>query len=443
VSLRGNTIRRALLDHTLSPYLGFGRKAPRKWTHRLALERFWSLISALQWPDPLPAGADEIGVLNRLFFDRADRLVSATSFADRVAFQQRYLELVRDLAKRLWEWKEAGSPVALPGEVHAVDLADYAVQRGREAYEAALAGPEGASRLARQPGLLSLPLAQITFDHMVERALAQASDAEIDAFVDAFAVRDASSRRYLVEGDLVHHPRFGPGVVVRGDLWDRSTIEVVFADDKRVFTGDERRWKPVRERFVEAALDLLWSARAEVSEDRFWALVEPLGWGTRSTDSWELADALCARASLLERLGVLHCFMTMRDRLREALETWEKESLRKIAAEDDPVWQHRLVSHVVGLGRAEYEATLEQPERAVALADGLPWWDSFYYVVRGALVDSRREEVEALLREQAEASPAMARCLVEHPQHGIGVRLEEPGAPAVLFWDRELVATQG
>src|SRR6185437_3641568 len=102
-----------------------------------------------------------------------------------------------------------------PKGVHAHVLAAYAVQRGRQAYEAALADPEACARLAQRPGLISLSGSLFGFEEVLARALARAADAEIDAFVREVAVRDT---RDLTGGprdrSVLNHPRFGPGVVI-------------------------------------------------------------------------------------------------------------------------------------------------------------------------------------------------------------------------------------
>lgn len=392
----------------------------RPWA-RLPAGRLRALMARVDWPDILPSEEDQFEALFELSDDRTERIRGALPLSERVAFQQTYFDAVEGLIAAL---REAGP--ALPEGLRARDLAEYAVQRG-------VIDAAAAARLAGEPGLLTRAGCLVSFEDVLCRSLARAEQAEVEALLDPIAVRDSDDLpESSALGVVVHHPRFGLGVIVGADCSPR-TLSVRFVDERRELTGEACQFRSARVAFVAAALALCRGRIGDMPEDAFFELIEPLGWGTRSTDRVALATALSARTTLRERLAAEGCFWSLRRRLRRRIEAWESESGQQIAAGDDSFGD--LLSHVIGLGRAEVEANLAEPERALGRAERRDYQESFAYVLLGASERAERAEIEGLLHELAATDPEVTGRLREHPRFGLGLSAEHGGA---VFWDREV-----
>lgn len=392
----------------------------RPWA-RLPEDRFRVLMAQVDWPDRLPSKDDQFEALCDLSDDRAERIRGALSLAERVAFQQSYFDAVEGLIVGL-----RGAGPALPQGLRARDLAEYAVQRG-------VIDGAAAARLAGEPGLLTRAGSLVSFEDVLQRALAGAEQAEVEALLDPIAVRDSDDLpESSTLGLVVHHPRFGLGVIVGGDDSPRR-LSVRFVDETRELTGEACQFRSARETFAAAALTLCRGRVGEMPEGAFFALIEPLGWGTRSCDRVALAKALAGRTTLPERLAAEGCFWSLRRRLHQRIEAWEGDGGEQIPAGDDSFGD--LLSHVIGLGRAEFEATLAEPDRARDRAERRDYQESFAHVLLGASERGERREIEAILRELAATDPEVTGRLVEHPRFGLGLSAEHGGA---LFWDRQV-----
>ncbi len=103
-----------------------------------------------------------------------------------------------------------------------------------------------------------------------------------------------------------------------------------------------------------------------MTEEQCWALIEELGWGTRTTDYKAL------KRKIFNALGVNNCGAFrdfIEERIREVfgrLDTYDKK-----CSEDDTGGFELgdssfsdLCSHIVGLGKEEFDATMRDPELA-------------------------------------------------------------------------------
>lgn len=98
---------------------------------------------------------------------------------------------------------------------------------------------------------------------------------------------------------------------------------------------------------------------AAMSESEFWRLTEPYGWGTRTTDYKKIKKDLMRKLTPEQATELSDAFWKLRGPLANAL-----DPVVGIGGDsfDD------LVSHIIGLGRREYQAVMRNPELAVARA---------------------------------------------------------------------------
>lgn len=107
----------------------------------------------------------------------------------------------------------------------------------------------------------------------------------------------------------------------------------------------------------------------------FWSIIEPFGWGTKTTKYDDIKVALL-RQLTPEKAMMLRAQL---DKLMHALSQALRAKHIKLECGDDSYWD--LMAHVVGLGRAEYESCLMNPQLMKARCDGGGFTESFAYAL--------------------------------------------------------------
>ena len=133
-----------------------------------------------------------------------------------------------------------------------------------------------------------------------------------------------------------------------------------------------------------------------MNEKKFWKLVEEIDWADvekkvkrrrhRSVSQLEKkAKAMLEeRLSEKEQLSMNKIFWRLREKLGERINAWEKFTGRHLPLSDDSFADLR--SHIIGLGKEEYQATLKDPKLAF---DRAPvkgrhrYMESFSYLMPG------------------------------------------------------------
>lgn len=224
---------------------------------------------------------------------------------------------------------------------------------------------------------------------------------------------------------VVHHPEHGLGLVELDPADDHGWVaRVCFPDGERSFHGDAARWAHPRHTFIaEACLQL--ARIPDADTDAFWSQVAAIGWGS-GRPIVELAAELAARVRLVECVALHGRMYSLSHALRAIIEAWEASSGEHLPCGDDSFGD--LANHIVGLGRATYEATLADPALALRRAEARDYRESFAYVFQRAEQCYGLDEFAAALREHA------AEAVVDDPLHGLGVRRGD----ALVFPDRVL-----
>jgi hypothetical protein len=120
--------------------------------------------------------------------------------------------------------------------------------------------------------------------------------------------------------------------------------------------------------------DLLGKAKlAPEDADWFWSITEPFGWGTKTTDNDAIEAALMRTLSADEADRLSGVFGKLKYALDKLL---GKRTDIDVGGDDS--WDDFL-SHIVGLGRAEYEAVLADPMLAVERGNKGKYTESFAY----------------------------------------------------------------
>ena len=119
---------------------------------------------------------------------------------------------------------------------------------------------------------------------------------------------------------------------------------------------------------------------APMDINRFWSLVEQIDWATRSKGSTDEGKRFV--------LGLLS--QEEAEAFRDQMQALESDLSRRFdayAAEKgvqyglgDDSWSDML-SHIIGLGREEYEANLAHPSLALARANAGDYRESFHYII--------------------------------------------------------------
>ena len=131
----------------------------------------------------------------------------------------------------------------------------------------------------------------------------------------------------------------------------------------------DRRKTAVGPRVVQAAM----------SEQKFWAIIEPFGWGTRSTDYKRIMRSLMGQLSPDEADELRAIFSKLQQTLNQEIEEYERQTDQNIGLGDDSF--DDLTSHIIGMGRRVYEETLRNPQLAFDRAKKHDYEESFSYAL--------------------------------------------------------------
>lgn len=126
---------------------------------------------------------------------------------------------------------------------------------------------------------------------------------------------------------------------------------------------------------------------SKMPEPQFWALVDGLGWGTKTTDYRALKKKLVRNLSPNDAEGFRTTFGQMTANLSRVLTRWEEDGYewgqssnpRSFGLGDDS-WSD-LLAHIVGLGKREYKAILANPQKALDRARKGDFKESFAYAL--------------------------------------------------------------
>jgi hypothetical protein len=183
-------------------------------------------------------------------------------------------------------------------------------------------------------------------------------------------------------------------------------------------------------------------------EDRFWDLVEGLGWGARATVAGAGAR-LAKKLRLVDCVAAANRAQELGSRLRERLEEWERDSGQSLPLSDDAFMA--LVHHVVGLGQSEYLRLMREPTLAQRRTRLRTFRDSFLQIFQAAQqgypLEDWAEALEAagtpIPHDQAEAR--IDGALVDHPAHGLGLVRHPPGGAQIrwVFAEGDLLLPPG
>lgn len=112
---------------------------------------------------------------------------------------------------------------------------------------------------------------------------------------------------------------------------------------------------------------------APMPEAEFWKVVEPYGWGTKTTDYKKIKKDLISRFSLEESESLSETFKAIKGRLYKALD-------RKVSGVGDDSFDD-LLSHIIGMGKKEYDAVMKNPALAQDRVNRRDFVESFSYAL--------------------------------------------------------------
>jgi hypothetical protein len=226
---------------------------------------------------------------------------------------------------------------------------------------------------------------------------------------------------------VVVHPEHGVGLLEIDWLPRGQCARVRFRDGERTF--DNARWShPTRVFTREAGLALIPKVESS-AEDEFWQIVEAIDWGSgRPIDA--LAATLANRVSYIDCIALHGRSTELAHHLEQRIERWEETADEKLPCGDDSFGD--LVKHIIGLGRATYVATMENPALAMARAEARDYRECFNYVFQLAEELYPISEIQAALRALA------PQALVEDPLLGVGLYIR---ANQIAFATRTVIRT--
>jgi hypothetical protein len=186
----------------------------------------------------------------------------------------------------------------------------------------------------------------------------------------------------------------------------------------------------------------------EMPEERFWELVEEIGWGRPSTDIQSLGARLAEKVSLLDCVTAANRAHSVCSRLGTRIEQWEEETGKRLQVGDDSFSDLR--NHIIGLGKAESDRVMQDPALALERAEKRDYKESFAYVFQRA--EERFSEAELVSAARSLCPPKPFTSVealkdddfVEHPAFGPGVvrDLSYKSEVRVVFGGGDLVLTR-
>lgn len=118
---------------------------------------------------------------------------------------------------------------------------------------------------------------------------------------------------------------------------------------------------------------------AAMSEADFWKLIEPYGWGRKTIDYKPIKKSLLGKVPQDEAQALSDAFGKLKGSLAKAVSKWERENDKQLPVSDDGF--DDLLSHIIGMGKREYEAALKDPAKVFERANKGDYKESFAYAL--------------------------------------------------------------
>lgn len=133
-----------------------------------------------------------------------------------------------------------------------------------------------------------------------------------------------------------------------------------------------------------------------MTEDRFWKLVEKIGWKTKSFDTDKLGiDLLNYVTDVQEIKDMREISGELRNRIDPIVYNYaEKHPKFHFWGGDDSFWD--FTAHIVGLGKKYYYEVLKNP-KSMAIA-GEDYEENFEYIFTAAEEFAKTEEGQKILK---------------------------------------------
>lgn len=126
-----------------------------------------------------------------------------------------------------------------------------------------------------------------------------------------------------------------------------------------------------------------------LSDARFWEIVDQIDWRSmtgplaRGESPHINFEAIRCELLLRHDESTIHrlekAWNNKRKRLMKRIQEWENETGQSLPAGDDAFID--LVNHIIGLGKAEYDAVLKDPDLAMKRAEAANYEESFAYTL--------------------------------------------------------------
>ena len=118
---------------------------------------------------------------------------------------------------------------------------------------------------------------------------------------------------------------------------------------------------------------------ARISPSNFWGFIDQMGWGKKTTDYKKLKQHLMAKLTVEQASDFDTLFSKAKEQLGNAIEKWERKTGKSLGVGDDSF--DDLRSHIIGLGRKEFQQVLKDPELAYNRAQASDFTESFSYAI--------------------------------------------------------------
>lgn len=109
------------------------------------------------------------------------------------------------------------------------------------------------------------------------------------------------------------------------------------------------------------------------NEDKFWNIIDDIGWGTKTTDYRNVFEYLL-KTYTIDDIIKLRLFCIEK---RKSMQTWLRNSSSGVYWGDDRFWD--LGAHIVGLGKEQYYAIKEDINIAIDMCDNFRYTENFEY----------------------------------------------------------------
>jgi len=116
-----------------------------------------------------------------------------------------------------------------------------------------------------------------------------------------------------------------------------------------------------------------------MTNKRFWAIVEQIGWGTKTIDYEAIKAELLEVLSVTEAKEMQNKLHEKEEMIRNSLESWEEDTGRNIGLGNDNIMD--ICAHIVGLGKREWEAAIKNPKIIRDRARANDFEESFSYAI--------------------------------------------------------------